>query len=66
MLLGLMERFNYPNLQAVKDEDAEILYLLECEHWGRGKDEEEEMQEREAEIDSQIAQAEWEGGYDGG
>lgn len=64
MLLGLMERFNYPNLQAVKDEEAEILYLLECESYGRRRDEQEEMDDRVAESESQLAQSEMEGGYD--
>lgn len=45
-----MERFNYPNLAAVKEEDVEILYLLECESYGRRRDDEEELAEKEAEY----------------
>src|SRR5688572_16573034 len=51
LLLGLMERFNYPNLAAVREEDAEILYLLECESYGYKRDTEEELAEREAEAE---------------
>ncbi len=39
----MMERFNYPNLAAAKAESAELLYFLECESYGRRRDEEEEM-----------------------
>lgn len=46
-----MERFNYPNLAAVREEDAEILYLLECESYGYKRDTEEELAEREAEAE---------------
>lgn len=48
-----MERFNYPNLAAVKAESAEIYYLLECESYGRIRDEEEKLAEQEAEIEQQ-------------
>lgn len=50
-----MERFNYPNLAAVMDEDAEILYLLECESYGNRRDEQEKLDEREAEFEEQKA-----------
>lgn len=41
----MMERFNYPNLAAVQAESTELLYLLECESFGRKQDEQEEMEE---------------------
>lgn len=44
-----MERFNYPNLAAVREEDAEILWLLECESFGYRRDEKEKLDELEAE-----------------
>lgn len=53
-----MERFNYPNLAAVKEESAEILYLLECESYGRRRDEQEEMDQREAEFEEKARVAE--------
>lgn len=58
-----MERFNYPNLAAVRAESVELLYLLECESYGRRRDEEEEMEEREleaeqAELNAEVAMAE--------
>lgn len=49
----MMERFNYANLAAVKAESAEIYYLLECESYGRVRDEEEKLAEQEADIESQ-------------
>ncbi len=49
-----MERFNYPNLAAVREEDAEILYLLECESYGEKRDEQEEMEEQLAETEHQT------------
>lgn len=48
-----MERFNYPNLAAVKAESAELYYLLECESYGRVRDEEERLEMQEAEIEAQ-------------
>lgn len=47
-----MERFNYPNLAAAENEDIRIVYLLECESWGKRMDDEEEMEEsrQEAEL----------------
>jgi hypothetical protein len=50
LVLGLMERFNYPNLAAVYEEDTEILYLLECESFGDKADEKEKMEELENET----------------
>jgi len=46
-----MERFNYSNLAAVYEEDAEIYYLLECESYGYKRDENERMDEIEAEAE---------------
>lgn len=48
-----MERFNYPNLAAVEAEDLRILQLLEAESYGRKRDDQEELDEREAEIEMQ-------------
>lgn len=48
-----MERFNYRNLAEVDKEDAEILYLLECEQYGHVADREEELEERQAELERQ-------------
>jgi hypothetical protein len=48
----MMERFNYPNLEAAKAESAELLYLLECESYGRRRDDEEEMEQHQAEAES--------------
>lgn len=47
-----MERFNYPDLAAAENEDMRIVYLLECESWGKRKDDEEELEEarQEAEL----------------
>ena len=50
-----MERFNYPNLAAVRDEDADILWLLECESYGYKRDEQEKLDEIEAETERQRA-----------
>lgn len=52
-----MERFNYPNLAAVKAESAEMYYLLECESYGRIRDEEEKLAEHEAEIEAQRGES---------
>lgn len=46
-----MERFNYPNLAAVYEEESEIMYLLECESYGYKRDERERMDEIEAEAE---------------
>jgi hypothetical protein len=50
-----MERFNYPNLAAVLAEGAEIIYLLECESYGRKRDEQEEIEEmkEKAELEAE-------------
>lgn len=48
-----MERFNYPNLAAVYDEDASIMQLLEAESFGYKQDEKEKMEALEAEIEEQ-------------
>lgn len=46
-----MERFNYPNLKAAMNEDARILYLLECETWGRKRDEQEQLEAQQRELE---------------
>lgn len=46
-----MERFNYPNLAAVEAEDLRILYLLECESWGRQMDDKEELEDSKQEAE---------------
>jgi hypothetical protein len=50
-----MERFNYPNLAAMLAEGAEIIYLLECESYGRKLDEQEEIEEmkEKAELEAE-------------
>lgn len=53
MILGLMERFNYPNLAAVYEEDSEILKLLELESYGDRADEKEELENMRNKIDAQ-------------
>lgn len=45
-----MERFNYPNLAAAEAEDSRIIYLLECESYGRRRDEEELIERQKEEI----------------
>ena len=50
-----MERFNYPNLAAVYAEDAELLYLLECESYGYKRDEKEKMNELEAQQEEAVS-----------
>lgn len=45
-----MERFNYPNLRALRAESGELLRLLELEHWSTGKDREEETAQQESEL----------------
>lgn len=56
-----MERFNYPNIAAVKNEDAEILALLEAESWGKRMDDKEEMEEQEKELEESRLRAEADG-----
>lgn len=46
-----MERFNYPNLEAVYAEDASILQLLELESFGDKRDEREKLDAMEEEAD---------------
>jgi hypothetical protein len=43
-----MERFNYPNLEAVYAEGAEVLHLLELESFGDKADEKEKLEEMES------------------
>lgn len=57
LVLGLMERFNYKNIAAVLEEDAEILQLLEAESYGYKRDEQERMDELEAETEAMKAKA---------
>lgn len=45
-----MERFNYPNLAAVYEEDASILQLLEAESYGAKADEQERLEVMEDEA----------------
>ena len=52
-----MERFNYPTLADVLDEDAEILQMLEAESYGYKRDEKERMEELEAEAEAMKAKA---------
>lgn len=54
ILLGIMERFNYPNLAAVRAESAELIQLLEYESWGFKKDEEEKLANEQARLESQA------------
>jgi hypothetical protein len=46
-----MERFNYPNIAAVYEEDASIIQLMEYESYGYKLDQKEEMAEQEAEVE---------------
>lgn len=52
----MMERFNYPNIKAVYEEDAEIFHLLAAESYGIKRDEQEEFEDQQAEIDAQRAE----------
>lgn len=52
-----MERFNYPNLAAVYEEDASILQLLELESFGDRADQMEEIEQMRSQVDNM------EGGY---
>jgi hypothetical protein len=47
-----MERFNYPNLNAVYEEDASILRLLELESYGDRADESDEIEEAKAKANA--------------
>lgn len=51
-----MERFNYPNIQAVLDEDIELIRLLECEQFGYKRDQQEELEEMKAEQEAEMRQ----------
>lgn len=53
-----MERFNYLNLAAVEAEDMRILYLLECESWGKHMDDKEELEESKQEAELARMRAE--------
>lgn len=53
-----MERFNYPDLASAENEDLRILYLLECESWGKRRDEEEELEESKQEAELARMRAE--------
>lgn len=55
-----MERFNYPNLAAVAAESMELIYLLECESFGRKQDEQEEIEEMK--LQAELAKLEAERG----
>jgi len=50
-----MERFNYPNLAAVYEEDARIIYLLGCEQYGYKRDEQEKMERMERELEARSS-----------
>lgn len=52
IILGLMERFNYPNLAAVYAEDGAILRLLEAESYGYKQDEKEKLEEMQREAEA--------------
>lgn len=47
-----MERFNYPNLTAVKAESSELLYLLECASYGTQRDDQERIERRRLEMEN--------------
>jgi len=49
-MLGLLERFNYSSLAALRSESTELLYMLQAESFGYKKDEKERMERLEAEI----------------
>lgn len=48
-----MERFNYKKLKEVWKEDAAILMLLDAESYGDRMDQEEEIAEMKARLESQ-------------
>jgi hypothetical protein len=58
-----MERFNYPNIAAVRAESAELYYLLECEQYGERKDEEERQEEMQREQEEQQRRIEMSQNY---
>lgn len=47
-----MERFSYPNLEALRAESGELMRMLEAEHWGIGMDREEEHAEQRAQLEA--------------
>ena len=49
--LGLMERFSYPSLEALRAESSELLVLLEAESYGIRRDEQEELDEMKHEAE---------------
>jgi hypothetical protein len=51
-----MERFNYPSLAALRRESVELLYLLECESYGEKRIQRDELERRQAEIESRMAE----------
>lgn len=51
MILGLMERFNYPNIAAVLEESTDILWLLDCESYGDKRDQNEELERLKLEAE---------------
>lgn len=53
-----MERFNYPNLAAVMAESTEVVYLMECESYGRKRDEQEELDEMKRDAEQSQLEAE--------
>lgn len=64
LILGLMERFSYPSLKALRKESAEILQLLEAESFGEKafqRDEIEKQRQRQEEqtqeLETQAARA---------
>ncbi len=52
-----MERFNYPNIQAVMDEDMELMHLLECESYGEKRDEQERMEQQKIDLEQERSSA---------
>lgn len=51
-ILGVMERFNYPNIQSVLDEDARLFQLLELETLGEKHFEKLRLEELEREQEA--------------
>jgi hypothetical protein len=51
--LGLMDRFGYPSLKAMRKESAEILQLLAVEAFGWPADQKEEQERLKMEAESQ-------------
>lgn len=48
-----MERFNYPNIAAVLNEDARLLRMLELDaSYGRARREKDDLARQQAEIDN--------------